>query len=51
MLKKKFVYIPTKYLLYSKQTQTIKNEIHVALISYIENKLKRMELIKINKWV
>jgi len=46
MLKKKFLYIPTKLLLYSKQAQTTKNEIHTALISYVQNKLKRMELLK-----
>lgn len=46
MLKKKFVYIPTKFLIYSRQTQTTKNEIHTALVMHIENKLKQMELMK-----
>ena len=46
MLKKKFLSLPTKFLIHSKLSLARKQTIHSALISYVEKRLKHLEIIK-----
>lgn len=46
MLKKKFLSIPTKFLIHSKHSLARKQTIHSALISYVEKRSEQLEIIK-----